>query len=95
MPRAHVRMRKEGSSSLARRLRCSSDCDVLETLHASSERATGSVAQVPVLGSPDPPTPRHPNLHHHRARNRQLSDVQHPLQLVLIQGFGDLPRESG
>ena len=67
----------------------------LKTLHAASIRATGSVAQVSVLCSSDSSTSRHPNLHHHRTQNRQVSNARRPVQLVFIQGFPDLPREPG
>ena len=89
--RFHIRIRKGSNSSLARRLRCSPACDRLKTLHAAAERATGTVAQVSVLGSSNSPTPRHPNLHHRRAQHRQVPNARHPVQLVLIQGFADLP----
>lgn len=67
----------------------------LKSLHESPERATSSVTQASALGSSDSTTPRHPNLHHRRTQNRQVLNARHPVQLVLIQGFVDLTRESG
>ena len=89
--RFHIRIRKGVNSSLARRLRCSPASDRLKTLHAAPERATGTVARVSVLGSSNSPTPRHPNLHHRRAQNRKVPNARHPVQLVFVQGFADLP----
>ena len=66
----------------------------LKTLHASSERATGSVNPASALGSSDPSPSRHPNLHHRRTQNRQLLNVQLTVQLDFIKRFIDLPRES-
>jgi len=93
--RIHIRIWKGAHSLLARRLRCSSVCDRLKTLHASPERATSSVTQASALGSADSTAPRHPNLHHRRTQNRQVLNVRRPVQLVFIQGFVDLAREPG